>query len=220
VPGSPVPVAAGRVAVEEDPGAIATPTAPFALASTAMATPTLKDTRFLDCADRLQPDPPVSAASATDAWVARGSFIRRAIRSPGPSLNVVAASSSRTIWIHPKMRSQTACASRYAVKTIVAAAARIFDSSSGIAMVAMKMTMAVKRTIRIVDGSNVLFAPDGASVVLRAGRRWVEEKRRHGQKKAQQTGRTFILYVRSDTELVGVLKQWEARGYFKVERVL
>jgi hypothetical protein len=37
---------------------------------------------------------------------------------------------------------------------------------------------------------------------------------------AKATGRTFILYVRSDTELVGVLKQWEARGYFRVERVL
>jgi hypothetical protein len=39
----------------------------------------------------------------------------------------------------------------------VAAAAGIFDSSSGMAMVAMKMTRPVKRTSRMVDGSMVLF---------------------------------------------------------------
>jgi restriction endonuclease fold toxin 7 of polymorphic toxin system len=37
---------------------------------------------------------------------------------------------------------------------------------------------------------------------------------------AKVTGRTFILWVRSNTELVGVLKDWEARGLIKVERVL
>jgi len=37
---------------------------------------------------------------------------------------------------------------------------------------------------------------------------------------AKATGRTFILYVRSNTELVGDLKKWEAEGLVKVARVL
>jgi hypothetical protein len=37
---------------------------------------------------------------------------------------------------------------------------------------------------------------------------------------AEATGRTFILWVRSNTKLVGKLMEWEAEGRIKVERVL
>ena len=82
-----------------------------------------------------------------------------------------------------------------------------------------------KQQIPSLTGTAGYRVPDGLTQVTieevkNAAKLSINNQLRDFLVYAKATGRTFILYVRSNTELVGELKRWEARGLIKVVRVL
>jgi hypothetical protein len=82
-----------------------------------------------------------------------------------------------------------------------------------------------KERIPSLTGTAEYRVPDGLTQVTveevkNAAKLSINNQLRDFLLYAKATNRTFILYVRKNTKLVGDLKTWEARGYIKVERVL